>query len=126
MLTQPEEEAHRFSEFLKIIKKEDNKSQKVIAKELSTQESYITKYKTGFLRIPSEIIVFLHERYDLSFVWFYTGKGRKRISRNDKAELITDVGELKAMIHVTAAKLDSYIEKTDRLVRDFYAYKNKV
>jgi transcriptional regulator with XRE-family HTH domain len=61
--------AKRFKDF----RKQEGITQVMLSKELDLSQSVISRYDRGEVDIPMVLIRHLHERYKMSYEWFFHG-----------------------------------------------------
>lgn len=115
------EEAQR----LKVFREAEGLNQTDFAAKLGTVHSIISRYERGRLNIPIDFVKEMHRAFNLSFTWFFTGKGnRKHI--DEKANLITDVKTLATNQEILQAQYDGLKHELLKLHREFHAFKADV
>ncbi|MBB6236545.1 transcriptional regulator with XRE-family HTH domain [Pedobacter sp. AK013] len=96
-------------------------TQTEFAEQLGRKLSIVNKYCKGKLRIPTEAIRFLYDKYDMNISWFYLGTGKMINHEKAQKTTVTDVKQLKQDMEHLNLKLLKYIEITDKLVRKVYS-----
>jgi transcriptional regulator with XRE-family HTH domain len=108
---------------LKLFMEKEGIQQHELAAIVGKTQSHISKYISGVLKVPLEVIKILHLKLGLNYTWFFHGKGNMKINTEDKATLLTDIRELNAMIGTISANQESMRDILNRLVKDFYSQK---
>lgn len=112
------EEAER----LKVFRKAEKLGQEEFAKKLGLGHSVISRYENNRLNIPIDFIKKLHEVFNMSFEWFYTGNGNRKYTP-EKANLIKDIKTLETNQQILTAQIASLKAELLKLHRDFHAFK---
>lgn len=90
------------------------------AQEMDITPPMVTKYLDGTVKIPVELVKKMNTKYNLSFTWFFTGKGTKRAGIEEK-KLIHDFGFILQSISSMEAQIEAQNRKIEKLTRDLYA-----
>ena len=108
-------------ERLRMFMDSENITQDDLAALIKKNQSHISKYLSGGLKIPSSLIRAMHFEYKLNFNWFYAGTGHRKLKELEKKTLLTDTTDLKVRIMQDAARIDKLEDTLVKLVRDFYS-----
>lgn len=112
------EEAQR----LKVFRKAEKLGQEEFGKKTGVDHSIVSRYENGRLNISIEYVKTLHEVFNMSFTWFYTGKGsRKHIE--EKATLVTDMKTFMTNQQLMIEQINSLKTELLKLHREFHAFK---
>lgn len=82
------------SERLALFRNKINLYQKELAEILNKDQVTISKYENGNAFIPADDIKILHNKYRLSYDWFYDGVGDMLDSKDDKSDLLKEISTL--------------------------------
>lgn len=85
------QEAKQFKTF----RTEEGISQKELAKELGCAQSDISKYENGTYAIPATAVKILHEKYQMSYRWYFHREGKRKDTQVIKPTLTTDIVKIK-------------------------------
>lgn len=113
------EEAER----LRIFRKAEKMGQDEFGKKVGLNHSVISRYENNRLNIPIDFVKKLHEEFNMSFEWFYTGKGNRKYT-SEKSTLIKDVKTLETNHKLLTAQVASLKAELLKLHREFYLLKN--
>lgn len=112
------EEAQR----LKVFRKAEKMGQEEFGKLTGVDHSIVSRYENGRLNIPIDYVKKLHEVFDMSTTWFYSGKGsRKHVE--EKANLVTDMKTLITNQKMMAEQISALKAELMKLHREFHAFK---
>lgn len=117
-LKETTEEAER----LKVFRKAEKMGQKEFGKQLGLDHSVISRYENNRLNIPIDFVKKLHEVFNMSFEWFYTGKGNRKFSP-EKGTLIKDIKTLETNHNILTEQVSSLKSELLKLHREFHAFK---
>ncbi|WP_316841322.1 helix-turn-helix transcriptional regulator [Pedobacter gandavensis] len=112
------EEAER----LKVFRKAEKMGQEEFGKRLGLDHSVISRYENNRLNIPIDFVKKLHEVFNISFEWFYTGKGNRKHTP-EKASLIKDIKTLETNQQILTQQVEALKTELLKLHRDFHAFK---
>ncbi|TDQ12796.1 helix-turn-helix domain-containing protein [Pedobacter metabolipauper] len=115
------EEAKRFKEF----RKAENLIQKDMGDVVGKDAATITRYENGDFIIPIDVVKLMHEKLDMDYTWFFTGKGkRKHIPM--KSNLVKDVTTIATDQAILYNQVEGLRRELLKLHNDFYEFKIKV
>lgn len=109
---------------LKVFRKSENMSQDEFGAKTGVDGTTVSKYENGRLIIPIDYVRTLHEKLNMSFQWFFTGKGSKKHTA-DKANLVTDMKTLMTNQELLYNQVESLKADLVKLHRDFHDLKNQ-
>lgn len=108
MSLKPGKEALQLKTFRKSIKL----SQKNLAAELKRPQSIISKYETGDLVIPYDVIKHMHLKYGMNYEWYFHSVPPMRLKpQESKITLVKDIAAMSSNIKFLE-------EKTKQLEKD--------
>ena len=110
---------------LRLFMEKEGMQQEELAALVRKSQPHISKYFSGVLKIPLEVVKTLHLHRDLNYTWFFHGTGNMKVHTKDKPTLLTDIRELNAMMGVVVASQETMRDLILKLSRDFYADKNE-
>lgn len=116
------EEGHR----LKLFMEREGITQPDIAELLNVDRSQVSRYISGGLKVPLELVKTLHLRHKLNYSWFFHGAGTMKVKEIEQKKLMNDVTDILATLSVIMASQESMRDTVNKLVRDLYADKHKV
>lgn len=111
------DEAQRLSYFMKLVKL----PAVVLSSEYGTSKSLMSKYMNGNTGVPIELIKFLHNKYKLSFNWFFSGVGNPVIKEAEKKTTMHVLTDILVSVEALAAQQNAIDNKVNKLIRDFYS-----
>lgn len=97
-----------------------------LADEYEIDRSQITRYISGILKVPLELVKFLHIKYRINYSWFFHGTGTMKVKELEKRKITTDITDILASQSMILAAMESMREDLNRLAKDFYATKHNV
>ncbi len=103
---------------LKLFIERENLTQNDVAVMLGKQQSQISKYISGALFIPLEVVKTLHIERNLNYSWFFHGTGPMKVKDKAKATLVTDIVDLNAKIGALEAQVNKLRGLVDILLKD--------
>ncbi|KQC02056.1 helix-turn-helix transcriptional regulator [Pedobacter sp. Hv1] len=109
------DEAKRLRIFIELL----NIPKMQFAQEMEITPPMVTKYLDGTVKISVDLVKKMNTTYNLSFTWFFTGKGSKKAGVQEK-KLIHDFGFLLQSISSMEAQIEAQNRKIDKLTRDLY------
>ncbi|WP_211348414.1 helix-turn-helix domain-containing protein [Sphingobacterium yanglingense] len=110
------DEAKRFKAF----RLAENLTQEELGEALGKTKSWINKVENGSRRITLTEVSILRKKFDMSYEWFYEGKG-KRVESGKDENLLTVTTALKNEVDLLKQKVEKQDQIIKKLVRDFYA-----
>lgn len=117
------DEAKRF----KVFRQAEGLSQQEMADVLGVKQPTIQRYESGVLYIPDRITKKMHHRLNMSYEWYFEGKGaRKNPTTSKKSDLLTDVKQLSTELSLVKSELASIKKTLHKVYNDFYATKHDV
>lgn len=116
-------EINDYANRLRIFRKSEGYGTVDFAEKLSVDRTVLSRYETGHLQMPLKFIRELHDVYNLSFHWFFTGKGSKK-HVSEKPNLLTDISELMTNQELLYNQVESLKYELLKLHREFHATKN--
>lgn len=67
---------------------------------LKSAKHHLMKGQASALMVSIEVVQALHNKYSLSYQWFFDGTGRMKLSSDEKRkDLLTDHNELQANMY---------------------------
>lgn len=105
---------------LKAFRQAENLTMEEFGAVLGKTKSWVHKIEHGLRRIRVDEIRTLREKYNMSYEWFYNGKG-KRIESDKEENLIKVTSDMRNEIELLRQKLDKQDQIIKKLARDFYA-----
>lgn len=110
------EEAKRFKAF----RLAEKLTQKEIGEIIGRTESHVNKIEGGTRNIKIEDIKILHEKLQLSYEWFYHGKGNRKYIA-DKSNTFQSSLEVTNNVKLLLQKVSELDQAIKKIYRDFYA-----
>lgn len=102
---------------LKKFLERENITQAEFAQMLDVKQPVISKYISGLLDVPLDVIKFLHRKYQMSYEWFFEGIGSMKVKEVDKKNLVSDLNDLRDTLSVLQHK----VVKMDRDFKKLHA-----
>lgn len=110
------EEAKRLKEF----RLAEGLTQKELGEILNRHASHVNKFEDGTRRIQIEDVKQLHLKLEMSYEWFYHGKGHRKY-KPEKSTLIKDIKTLETSLNIAESKIEQLDRIVQKLVADVYA-----
>lgn len=101
-------------------------SQRELAPIIKKDTAAISRYISGELKIPLNVVKTLHLVFHLNYTWFFHGVGTLKAKAVDKRNIMTDLTDIQAGLGVIMANQEEMREVMNKLIRDFYADRNNV
>lgn len=117
-LKETTEEAER----LKVFRKAEKMGQEEFGEQLGLHHSVISRYENNRLNIPIDFVKKLHEVFNMSFEWFYTGKGNRKFTP-EKGTLIKDIKTLETNHKILTEQVSALKSELLKLHREFHTFK---
>lgn len=111
------DEAQRLTYFMKLV----GLQAVVLCNEYGAGKSIMSKYMNGITVIPTELVKYLHNKYKLSFNWFYSGIGNPVIKEAEKRTTMHVLTDIMVSVEALAAQQEAINSKVNKLIRDFYS-----
>jgi transcriptional regulator with XRE-family HTH domain len=111
---------------LRLFMEREGITQDEMAELLDTNQSTVSKYLSGKLKIPLKVVKVLHLKKHLNYEWFFHGTGTVKKGVLEKRNIQTDLVDIHAGLGLMMASQDQMRDLLNKLVRDFYADKHKV
>ncbi|MDQ7947674.1 MAG: helix-turn-helix transcriptional regulator [Pedobacter sp.] len=112
------EEAIRLKAFRKFMKL----SQVELAELLGVHQTMVYKYENSLGIIPIEVAKVLHDKFDMSYDWFYSNKGAMQ-EKLKPTSLVKDTNRLQGEIERMKAEIDGLKSQMKTIVRAVYGDK---
>ncbi len=107
-----------------VVRKGEKLSQTEMAELLGVSQSSIQRYESGDTAVPHGIVTKLHEKFGMSYVWYYTNKGPRK-DAPVKNNLVTDLASQNSEIEHLKQRVEHLKENLRKLYRDFYVKKEE-
>ncbi len=107
------EESKRFKKFRQSL----GLTQIQMADVLSTKQTIVSKYESGSLQIPLEVVKILRLQYNLNYEWFFHGVGKMKIDGVERNTITTDLKNLLLDNDLTKKKLEQFQRDLIKLIR---------
>jgi transcriptional regulator with XRE-family HTH domain len=111
---------------LKEIRTEVNLSQDDFSIQLDVFQSSISAIEKGQRKISPEIVIKLHEKYEINISWLFTGKGEMRLvepADESKSELLLRLEEMENEIMEHKILLSRSLENEVKYIKALQEYK---
>lgn len=109
-----------------MVMEELNLSQEDMGRILGRQQSIISKYKSGALKIPAHVIKTLHLKLKVNINWWYADTKPIILGEIDKKNRVNEFYDIILSQSIILAQLDAQGELIQKLSADFYAFKHGV
>lgn len=116
MITQEAKRLRDFRESLKM-------NQSEFAEVLNTRQDTLSRYESGKLGIPFDIIRILHRKFKMNYQWFFDGVGPMKTTEVTRPSLITDLSALQVDFEIMKKAYNSQNLKIKALERELDALK---
>ena len=117
MINSLSDEAQRLTYFMKLV----GLKAVVLCHEYDVSKSLMSKYMNGNTGVPIELVKFLHNKYKLSFNWFFSGVGNPVIKEAEKKTTMHVLTDILVSVEALAAQQNAIDNKVNKLIRDFYS-----
>lgn len=107
-------ESKRLRKFRKYI----GLNQSQLAYALDSKQTIISKYESGALNIPIDVVKALRVQFNLNYDWFFHGVGKMKTDTVERTTITTD---LKNII-LDNETIKSKVEKLDRDLKKLHFY----
>lgn len=97
-----------------------------LSNEYEIDRTQITRYISGYLKVPLDLVKFLHLKYRLNYSWFFHGTGTMKVKELEKRKITTDITDILAAQSMIMAAIESMRDDINKLAKDFYAQKHKL
>lgn len=87
---------------------------------LDTKQTIISKYESGSLNIPIEVVKILRLKHKLNYDWFFHGVGKMKADEVERKTITTDLKALILDNNITKSKLEQLQRDLIKLYKDFY------
>jgi transcriptional regulator with XRE-family HTH domain len=111
------DEAQRLTYFIKLI----GLKAVQLSHDYGVSKSLMSHYMNGNAGVPIELIKYLHNKYKLSFNWFFSGVGNPVIKEAEKRTTMHVLTDIMVSVEALAAQQEAIDNKVNRLIRDFYS-----
>lgn len=111
------DEAQRLTYFMKIV----GLKAVVLCQEYGTSKSLMSKYMNGATGVPIDLVKYLHNKYKLSFNWFFSGVGNPVIKEAEKKTTMHVLTDMLVSVEALSSQIESINGKVNKLIKDFYA-----
>lgn len=101
-------------------------TQQELADMVGTDQSRISKYIKGTLKVPPSVIKKLHYEVKLNFNWWHADVAPMFLDELNKKSLLSDISDLIVTQSMILSQLDAMGDKLQKLATDFYALKHGV
>ncbi len=100
-------------------------SQQDLATLIHKNQSDVSRYLNGKLKIPLEVWKVLHLKYGLRYDWIFHTNGPMKNNSKEKPSLIKDINEMNAIVAALTASQERLRLDFNKLHADFYENKHK-
>lgn len=109
------DEAKRFKEF----RLAEGLTQGEIGEMLGRTTAHIQKFEDGTRRIQNKDVKKLHLKLEMSYEWFYHGKGHRKY-KPEKTTLVKDLKTLETSLAIAESKIEQLDAAMKKIYKDFY------
>ena len=109
-----------------MVMEELNLFQEDIGVILGKDQSTISRYKSGAVKIPNEVLKTLHLKLKVNINWWYTGVKPIILGEIDKKNRVNEFYDIIVSQEMILAQLAEQGELLQKLTTDFYAFKHGV
>lgn len=96
------------------IRKEKNLTQSEFAKMFDITQDRLSKYETGVIGIPVEILLKISKKFNISLDWLLTGKGKKFLGKEQGLD--EDIYEIAKKMQILKEKEPGYFSNLKKSI----------
>lgn len=103
---------------LRYFMEKEKLTQADVAELFGKDQSRVSKYISGSLKIPLDLVKVLHSKCNLNYSWFFHGTGSIKIKEKEKPSLVTDIIELNAKYAALQHQVDGMRDTINFLLKN--------
>jgi transcriptional regulator with XRE-family HTH domain len=111
---------------LRFFRDKEELTGKLLAQELGITPGTYSKYESGTITIPIDVIIHLRNKYQLNYEWFFDGRGTRKLKADDKSNIITDIAKIFEVQHATRLQVTSLQEKQLKYIEEIQSLKSEL